>query len=275
MGNKCDESKIELEKSVEKIYRVFSKYELGEKVKFCPCCENGGERHPIHVKPLRQLKSKDVEFFINDHYHMNQAEFVSNFKYFLPKYFEIIANDKEWIRGFNVYSALSRLKELDGLAGEEYQIIFDIFMSLLSNMIQCAKVYINIYQKPGKGRISRRYFGFGIIFDIVELLEYATEIFDVSDPLLIFLIKSMNEVSLLTLLEISDRTIEFYFEKEQEERERMQFLKDDLLMREFVDPRIQIIVKERFEEFQSDSKDIQLLISDIQENLERLESVKL
>lgn len=78
-----------LESSVERLYETFSTYPLVENMKGCPCCVSETDKEELHIRPLRDLEENDLSRYTFK--ALTTWGNLEDFKYFLPRLFEICA----------------------------------------------------------------------------------------------------------------------------------------------------------------------------------------
>jgi hypothetical protein len=79
-----------LERSVEYLYETFSNYPLVPKMNGCPCCVSDTDKEKLHIKPLRDLEEHDLLRYVFK--ALTTWGNIEDFKHFLPRLFEILAN---------------------------------------------------------------------------------------------------------------------------------------------------------------------------------------
>jgi hypothetical protein len=79
----------QLGSAIETLYLTFSKYPLHADTGACSCCHSSQDELVLHRKPLRALTLKDLSTYAMDAIYTWGAE--SDFKHFLPRLFELIA----------------------------------------------------------------------------------------------------------------------------------------------------------------------------------------
>ncbi|MFC3161088.1 hypothetical protein SAMN05443633_101164 [Chryseobacterium arachidis] len=80
-----------LERAIENLYSVFSKYELNSKIIGCPCCVSDSDKDKIHSKELRDLQEEDLTRYALK--AMTTFGNVNDFKHFLPRILELLVDD--------------------------------------------------------------------------------------------------------------------------------------------------------------------------------------
>lgn len=80
-----------LDDAVDELYRVFAAYPLRPWTDACPCCHTEKDERAVRRRPLRELRPDDLAEFAADSL-MTWGDVV-DFKHFLPRLFEILAED--------------------------------------------------------------------------------------------------------------------------------------------------------------------------------------
>jgi hypothetical protein len=78
--------------SVERLYKVFSRYPLHKHVEGCPCCVHETDKRALEAKPLRQLTSSDLGRYAFK--AMTTWGDKDDFRHFLPRIFELLVSEK-------------------------------------------------------------------------------------------------------------------------------------------------------------------------------------
>ena len=105
--------KLQLEKAIADLYKVFAAYPLNLQMKGCPCCVHPKENELLLTRSLRSLTANNL-----NHYAFNAALTwgdINDLKHFLPRLLELWAFDKDLFYGEFVISRLSTI----GLANWE------------------------------------------------------------------------------------------------------------------------------------------------------------
>jgi hypothetical protein len=84
----------ELEAAVENAYRVFRRYSLsgGIVVCNCNCCVQPDNEKRLIRTPLREISCALLAEYTNSAHGWNDQKIADDFRYLLPRYFELIAN---------------------------------------------------------------------------------------------------------------------------------------------------------------------------------------
>jgi hypothetical protein len=90
-NEKMQNAKLLIE-SVERLYKVFSRYPLHKHVEGCPCCVHETDKRALEAKPLRQLTSSDLGRYAFK--AMTTWGGKDDFRHFLPRIFELLVSEK-------------------------------------------------------------------------------------------------------------------------------------------------------------------------------------
>lgn len=84
-----------LQKSIENAYRVFGRYRISNKLDVCRCnmCMSDEAERILVEAPLRSLAADELAEYTNSA-HGWDASVATDMKYFLPRYFELIAQHR-------------------------------------------------------------------------------------------------------------------------------------------------------------------------------------
>ncbi|UKB85023.1 hypothetical protein LF887_05180 [Chryseobacterium sp. MEBOG06] len=112
-----------LELSVHKLYETFSVYPLREKIEGCPCCISNEDKECIHSQPLKKLSAEDLSRYVFK--AMTTWGNTDDFKYFLPRIFEILTYEGFYfstatILGKLEYANFDRWPESERLAIQNF-----------------------------------------------------------------------------------------------------------------------------------------------------------
>ena len=79
--------------AIEEAYRVFSAYRLGHDliVCHCPCCMTEEAKRQLVNTPLRSIPAKLLAEYTNSAHEYDDDQVPRELRYFLPRYFELIA----------------------------------------------------------------------------------------------------------------------------------------------------------------------------------------
>lgn len=94
----------DLKSSIERLYEVFSRYPFPSTMDGCPCCVSAGDKEKMHTKPLRQLQGDDISRYALK--AMTTWGYVEDFKYYLPRIFELAATTEFIVDTFVVLGKL-------------------------------------------------------------------------------------------------------------------------------------------------------------------------
>ncbi|MFK7772906.1 MAG: hypothetical protein AB8F94_12230 [Saprospiraceae bacterium] len=94
----------EFEIAIEELYKIFSKYPLKSKIEGCPCCVKEADKTSLHSKKLRELEDEDLSYYAFK--AMTTFGDLEDFKYFLPRIFELSAKRKLIVDTFVVLGKL-------------------------------------------------------------------------------------------------------------------------------------------------------------------------
>lgn len=81
-----------LRKSIESLYYIFSSYSSKSHMEACPCCVREDEKKEIKRKPIRELNANNLKSYAFKALTTWGNE--DNFKYFLPRLFELQAFER-------------------------------------------------------------------------------------------------------------------------------------------------------------------------------------
>lgn len=81
--------------TIQHLYDTFSKYHLNEKITghYCPLCLNEEYNNFLHNTPLKQLTAEDFIGYLTSANIIDAS--CNDFKYFLPRFLEIIYTSNE------------------------------------------------------------------------------------------------------------------------------------------------------------------------------------
>ena len=85
----------ELQATIDDAYRVFGLYTIGTPlvVCHCPCCMTDKTEHELVSMPLRQIPATLLAEYTNSAHAWDDEQVAREMRYFLPRYFELIAAD--------------------------------------------------------------------------------------------------------------------------------------------------------------------------------------
>ena len=94
----------EFEIAIEELYKAFSKYPFKFKIEGCPCCVSDTDKATLHSKKLRELEDEDLSYYAFK--AMTTFGNVEDFKYYLPRIFELTAMRKLVVDSFVILGKL-------------------------------------------------------------------------------------------------------------------------------------------------------------------------
>lgn len=83
---------------IDEMYKVFSKYPFKSKIEGCPCCVKDSDKSTLHSKKLRELENEDLSYYAFK--AMTTFGDLEDFKYYLPRIFELSAKRKLMVDTF-------------------------------------------------------------------------------------------------------------------------------------------------------------------------------
>ena len=107
----------ELQTAIEELYKTFSKYPFNSTIDGCPCCVSDSDKSTLHSKPLRELEDEDISRYAFK--AMTTWGNVNDFKYYLPRIFELSASRKLIVDHFVVLGKLHYGKWQEWKASEQ------------------------------------------------------------------------------------------------------------------------------------------------------------
>lgn len=78
----------ELNVSIENLYDKFKVYPFNSEIEACPCCVSDSDKRELYSKPLRDLQEDNISRYAFK--AMTTWGTVGNFKYYLPRIFELL-----------------------------------------------------------------------------------------------------------------------------------------------------------------------------------------
>jgi len=83
----------EIDAAIENAYRVFSRYRFSGMVTVCRCgvCVSEQDARDLSTTPLRAISSSLLAEYTDSAHHWLEPGVAEEFRYFLPRYFELIA----------------------------------------------------------------------------------------------------------------------------------------------------------------------------------------
>lgn len=98
----------QLQRAIERLYRVFAQYPLADEVSACPCCHSPADEKKIHSRLLHQLTPEDLQVYAMDSLYTWGG--VDDFRHFLPRLFELaVSGDWFGIGYANIEVLLGKL----------------------------------------------------------------------------------------------------------------------------------------------------------------------
>lgn len=94
----------ELQQAIQQLYETFSVYPFNARIAGCPCCVLKTDTENLHVKPLRQLDGSDLSTYAFK--AMTTWGSTQDFKYYLPRIFELLATTRFEVDTFVVLGKL-------------------------------------------------------------------------------------------------------------------------------------------------------------------------
>jgi len=94
----------EFEIAIDKLYKTFSKYPYKSKIEGCPCCVSDSDKSTLHSKKLRELEDEDLSYYAFK--AMTTFGDLEDFKYYLPRIFELTAKRKLMVNTFIILGKL-------------------------------------------------------------------------------------------------------------------------------------------------------------------------
>ena len=123
---------LELQNSIEDLYRVFAKYPLKPRIGGCSCCATDEVNRDLHSKPLRELPSDVLSIY--GFKAMTTIGDAEDFRHFLPRLFEILVLDEF---GYNEETLFRKLDYAgwQNWDHEERATIEDFFVALFRTAV--------------------------------------------------------------------------------------------------------------------------------------------
>jgi len=94
----------EFEIAIEQLYKTFEKYPFKSTIDGCPCCVSDSDISTLHSKQLRELEDEDISRYAFK--AMTTWGDVNDFKYYLPRIFELAATRKLIVDTFVILGKL-------------------------------------------------------------------------------------------------------------------------------------------------------------------------
>lgn len=88
----------------EELYETFEKYPFNTIIEGCPCCVSNNDKSTLHSKQLRHLEDKDISRHAFK--AMTTWENTEDFKYYLPRVFELATTRKLIVGTFVILGKL-------------------------------------------------------------------------------------------------------------------------------------------------------------------------
>lgn len=79
-----------LQISIDQLYQTFSSYPLNPKIEGCPCCVSDTDKSKLHSQNLKDLQDDDLSKYAFK--AMTTWGELNDFKYYLPRIFELMAS---------------------------------------------------------------------------------------------------------------------------------------------------------------------------------------
>lgn len=98
----------ELKIAKENLYSTFSEYPFKSTIEGCPCCVSDSDKSTLHSKPLRELEDEDLSRFAFK--AMTTWGDVNDYKYYLPRIFELASQRKLIVDTFVILRKLEYAK---------------------------------------------------------------------------------------------------------------------------------------------------------------------
>lgn len=130
--------KKHLDNKIGNLYKVFSKYKLKETIESCDCCHTEDEKSILISKPLSSIEESEIS-----NYAFSALLTIGNendFKYFLPRVFELLSKRELYIGTFVI---LQKLDIADWLNWSELEIkaIKDFLFAWWKFDINCSSFF--------------------------------------------------------------------------------------------------------------------------------------
>jgi hypothetical protein len=141
-----------LKESIDTLYTVFSNADQPTAIDACPCCISDEEINALLSKPLRDIEPCDLKNYADCAF--NTVGELDDFKYFLPRILEILANHTDWwslvVTDSGIYDYFTKPEVLFSKfkisaewrkwPAKEQQAIIDFLGSMLDELLQREKV---------------------------------------------------------------------------------------------------------------------------------------
>ncbi len=130
-----------LRSAVEALYSTFERYPLRDTISGCDDCISKADEHQLRSKPLRKLRSEDLNHYVWHAIH-HWGDF-QDFKHFLPRLFELeVFEQVPW----NPEILFERLRQAEWLKWPEREksVIRELFDRLWSDQLTERKTQLDI-----------------------------------------------------------------------------------------------------------------------------------
>jgi len=119
--------------AIEKLYQVFSAYPLRNAIIGCPCCVSDAQQEKLHSKLLRELDEEDLSRYAFK--SMTTWGDSEDFRHFLPRIFELMANTGFIVETFIVLGKLSYGKWKEW-PQDEQQVVIEFLLAWWDSLIK-------------------------------------------------------------------------------------------------------------------------------------------
>jgi hypothetical protein len=140
-----------LKESIDTLYTVFSNADQPTAIDACPCCISDEEINTLLSKPLRDIEPYDLKNYADC--ALSTVGELEDFKYFLPRILEILANHTDWWSLVStdsgmydyftnpemLFSKFKILAEWRKWPAKEQRAIIDFLVSMLDELLQREK----------------------------------------------------------------------------------------------------------------------------------------
>jgi hypothetical protein len=215
----------ELKIAIEDLYKTFAIYTLKSSMEGCPCCLLNADKERLHTKQLRQLEEEDLSRYAFK--AMTTWGDTNDFKYYLPRIFELLATTNFIVDTFVVLGKLDYGKWKTWTENEQKS-IKDFLIVWWTDLIKKKsyfdkEAFIEIYKLIGN--INTLLDRWKINFEDNSFKNFVELIYDYYNDLVNKKneFKDLDEVSIEKLIEwikLNSKILEtgfFYFEEKDEE----------------------------------------------------------
>jgi hypothetical protein len=145
---------IDLKIATQHLYTIFSGYQLGEEIIGCPCCVKEEDKNVLHVKKLNDLSLDDLTLYYFK--ALTTWGGVNDFKHFLPRILDLLANDTDTIDVLIIFEKLkyaewSTWDEKEQVAVKAFLLAWWRYSTLSQNNLQGENI---LYFKEALGDIQ-------------------------------------------------------------------------------------------------------------------------